>query len=149
MAAAEDYFDSLKQNQYENKYLDKYTLGTNPKNPICNVVPLSSGDFFGPYVCNVIVLTGVYVDWDEDSVSEAKQRIIDTYDKFVKYELHIMIDGTAENVQDADEDDYAEMVADLVDLANELAEYGVLYYGQLDEGAIKEKIAEILEAFYT
>ena len=148
MAAAEAYFDSLKGDKYKKKYLDKFPLGKSPKNPICNVVPLTEEDFFGPYVCNVIVLTGIYKDWSSSSVGAAKARLIATYAKFTKYELHIMIDKTADNIINADTGDLNTMDNDLTTLAAALADYGVTYYGKLEEGELKAKIALILKTFY-
>jgi hypothetical protein len=152
MADAEAYVNYLKQETYSDQYLDKMPLSNETRNILANVVPLIApttgvDDFFGPYVCNVIVLTGNY-KWDEVTVSDAKSRILEVYDKFTKYECHFIIDKSEANIQCMSDSDKDDLSSRIDTLCGELADVGFFNHGALEGGELTAEIDKILKAFY-
>lgn len=147
-----DAFNDLKNNDtYKNKYLSTFEIEEDTKNPFLKVIPLKFDDFFPSKVCHIVCITGPFTDWDDDSVSECIERLKEVYKDFAKYEVHIIIDEEAEDVQSAGEEE----MQNTEDLFNEFMEsynasdYGFTYHGKLSATAIQEKIAAVVTTFYS
>ncbi len=130
------------------KYVDQYELDPDATvDPLALVVPTTEDLFFGTYACNVIIYTNLYLtddlDWDIQ-VEDSKARLIATYALFAKYELHIFIDSDADGIIDADSGTLTDFDTMLTDLADELADYGVVYYGQMTEDDIEAELNDVI-----
>lgn len=148
MSQGEDYVNFLKTGLYKDKYVDIYPLANGVSNPLANIVPLIDDDFFGTKVCNIIVLTGAYIDWDSSSVDQCINRLQTTYDKFVKYETHYIIDGAAPKITCLSDAKKNDMKDRLIELAATLDAYGVSYDGEASDGALISLIDDIFKTFY-
>lgn len=151
MGDASAYVDYLKVETYMKKYFDKFPLANGDVNILAQVTPLDPlgtvDDFFAPEVCNVIVLTGNY-KWTEGTTGAAKARIRETFDKFKKYECHIMVDNSEDNIKCMSGTDKTDLENRVDALCSEMAAFGFVNHGSLEGGAITAEIDKILEAFY-
>lgn len=151
MADGEAYFDYLKSETYAGYYLDKYPLANGDRDIIAQMVPtnpvVTVDDFFGPRVCNVIILTGNY-DWDAGTVATAKTRLIATYPFFTKYETHVIVDDSSPNISCMDTGTKSDLLSRLTALCSDLSAYGFTFEGNLSGSGITSAIDRILGAFY-
>lgn len=152
MGDASAYVDYLKVETYADKYFDKFPLSNSDLDILANVVPLPAqsdtlDDFFGPEVCNVIVLTGNY-KFPDDKVADAKARIRVAWSQFKKYECHFIIDKSEANIQCMSDSDKSDLEDRVQALCTELGDFNFTFHGSLEGGAITAEIDKILEAFY-
>lgn len=148
----EDAFEVLKNDpKYEKKYLNSFQMQEDARNPFLKVIPLEFDDFFPTKVCHILCITGPFSGWDNDSVSECMGRLEEVYEDFAKYEVHIMIDEEAEDVQSAGEDKMQETEDAFTQFIEEYnaEELGFTYHGKLNATAIQDKIAAVIVAFYS
>lgn len=142
----------LANGRYNNEYFSIHDLGTSVINPLQNVVPLDVERFFGTLVLNFLAINGPYLNnddtWDTSPVNECKQLLIDNYENFARYELHIFIDNDSPNINEDTEDGVVTTDGLLAALATELADYGVTYHGRLDATAVQSLMEETITAFY-
>jgi hypothetical protein len=151
MAELNDYLQQVKTGTYKKEYLDTYAL-TGGGNPLVNVVPLEPAnsdkdDFFGPKVCNILVINGPYGDFDS-STNAAKARLIATYDKFAKYETHVFVDKGAAKIRCMNPTDQMNLDAKLAALCGELTNYGFTWHGSLESGNLISAVQQVLKDFY-
>ncbi len=145
---SETAFDGMKaDDRYKKRYMDRFELDVNAEDILANVVPNDVPDFFPGKACNIICLTGIYVDWDSTA---SVARLKATYNDFAKYELHIMIDGDAENITNSSSSQINDMIEQIEDLIadNELGNYGVVFHGKLSTSELNDKLRLIADAFY-
>jgi len=143
MAEAEDFANYLKTTKYPTKYIDIFGLSNSDGNLIANVVPLECDDFFAPKVCNFIILTGGY---NPDNMDAAKARISAVYDQFTKYETHIIVDGSSENISCMTDDQKDDLSSKISSAISGLP--GFSYHGVLESTALPDLIDSIVTAFY-
>jgi transposase InsO family protein len=147
----EDIYEYLKANNYKKQYLDKFTLDTDPINPLLNVVPTTDQpDFFGTKVCNILVFNKPFVGWDFTSVSAVMAWFTGVYDQFARYKTCIFIDNQASAIQSASSSVLDAMESDINTFLGDYAgsSYGFSYEGKLDQSALQARIIEILDEFY-
>jgi hypothetical protein len=138
---------------YPRKYVDLYEIDEeDPIDPLAKVVPTVEDNFFGTNALNLLVFTKLYINDDEEwdaQYEDSKARLLATYDKFAKYELHIYIDSAAGDILDANEGQLETFEELLTGLAEELVDYGITYHGQMssETGELGTSINEVIQTF--
>jgi hypothetical protein len=121
--------------------------------PLAKVVPSLAVEFFGPYVCNIIIFTKLLLNgsntWDEPQHAETKALLIASFEKFARYELHFYIDSAADGVATASSSDRTLFKNKLIALAAELSDYNVYYHGEKQDTQLDSHITEVIAAFNT
>lgn len=149
-----DVYEEVKAESSNTKrFVDLYDIDPDaPVDPLQKVVPVFDDDFFGTFTLNFLVFTKLYLnednEWDNTQYNASKARLIATFDKFAKYGLHIFIDGSSEDIIDADADKL-DAFKELIDgMVNDLSDYGVVYGGQLEEAELKSAIDKVISDFF-
>lgn len=149
---------------HKPRYMDVYPLTESRVNPLSQVVPCIKGSgeelkdqkpFFGPFVLNIVCITGPYIrsdddggGWEDDDVAAQTAIIKATYSQFSRYETHYLIDADADAAAAEDNEEAMQETEDLLDgLCEELAEYGFTFHGRLDAGEVDTKIRQIIDDF--
>ncbi len=148
MADGEDRFDYMKQSVYPKSYMHKFPLPNEGRNPLAGVVPLEADDFFAPTVCNVIVLTGNFDDFDTSAVSACQARLRVCYPFFTKYETHFVVDESSDNVACMTDDQKNDLDTRLNELVAPVADLNVTYHGRLQGQELNRLLDDIMKAFF-
>lgn len=163
-APSKNKLESLKADPAQKpNYVDRYDIDEDKINPLSQVVPNLKGaiedvkvkPFFGPFVLNIVCITGPYVrteddggGWDDEEVTKCKELIKEGYKDFAHYETHFIIDEDAEAVQEEDNEEAMEETEELLEaLCDELEECGFTYHGRKDTTEIATKIDDIIKEF--
>jgi hypothetical protein len=156
---SENKFLAMRESgRFNKQYLDRYNLQKDIVNPLIQLVPALQLDdngecppFFGPYVLNIVCVTGEYLTdiggWDGESYELARDLFKKAYPSFACYETHVMMDGDSFGVQDGDFLDLLFTEDLMTVMCNELADYGFTWHGRLSTIELDEKIEQIVNDF--
>lgn len=153
MNKIDDIVVALKED-YDKKYIHQLAMSADTVDPLADIVPcfVDKREFFGTYVCNIVVFDKVYFndDFEWDTQVEATKLLLqELFLEFARYEAHFYIDLEASEIDSASEEDIENMETRLNDLAEALEDYNVTYHGKLDASELDANIRTVLENFYS
>jgi hypothetical protein len=155
-----DSLTALKVGTLSRLNIDVLDLKYDKVNPLQQIVPCfelvdgTAYKFFGPYVLNLVSITGPYIkdgdpEWDQEDVDACKAILAATYSQFSRYETHVIIDIDADAASDPD---YSSAMSQtrtaLQNLCSELAAYGFTYVGDVSSGDMTATLDGIIRTFY-
>ncbi len=133
-------------------YSQKYLKDEAPT-PFDPIAPLTA-DFYGPKVLTILVVSKPY-DFPEEPTSAILNRIIDNYENWDLYEVHIWVDLVlAMRILDASGDDnyynrMQETATALETICNTtMTDYGFKYKGTLSDGKDAAFFQTYIDEFY-
>lgn len=153
--------NKLKIGKYKRRYVtpERYDKPPNPLESL--VAPVGMTSFFGTKVCNIFIVAIPYgwqdsttEKWPPDGYEEAKQRHIQTYKKFTKYETHVYMDmNIVKKIMAADADSNFETMMNktkiyMQGMCTDLAAYGFKYENDITSDVTDDYFYEVLDAFY-
>lgn len=151
-----------------HKYLKQYVTPEQyiSQNPLESLVALPDiPEFFATKVCNIFIVaipfgwdvnsSGSTTNWPPAGYDDAKQRHIDTYAKYTKYETHVYMDMfivqkiMAANSNSKFEEMMAVTKANMAQMCSDLAEYGFKLEADITAEVGPDHFYPVIDAFYS
>lgn len=152
-----DALEALQVGPLSTLNIDVFDLEYEKVNPLQQIIPLvnvEASKFFGPYVLNIICVTGPYIKsgnppWDQEDVEACKVILAATHSKFSRYETHVIIDVDADSASNSSYNSSMNQTRTLLEtLCGELSAYGFVYVGDVSSGDMESTLEGIIRTFY-